>query len=209
MLGFDFFVKVVLISSSGALAPGPLSASTLAVGSRSGWKAGIMVSFGHMLVEFPLILLIGIGFIEFLKNRMFIITIGFLGSMFILIFGFLMMKEGLKGSQNTLMQENTRAPLIIGVLLTGLNPYFLLWWFMVGGILIVEAVLELGILGLLIMFTYHIWVDYVWLIFLAELSRRGKNVLKSKGYKVFLVTIGAILIIFGLQLLLPIIFLMF
>ncbi|RLF13604.1 MAG: lysine transporter LysE, partial [Thermoprotei archaeon] len=36
-----FLAKVSLISSSGALAPGPLTAATAALGVKRGWRGGL------------------------------------------------------------------------------------------------------------------------------------------------------------------------
>nr|MDO8134030.1 LysE family transporter [Candidatus Njordarchaeum guaymaensis] len=56
-----FLAKVVVISLSGALAPGPLTASTATLGAKRGWKAGFSVSVGHMLVELPLVVAVSLG----------------------------------------------------------------------------------------------------------------------------------------------------
>ena len=46
--------QVMAVSASGALSPGPLTVATMALGTRSGWKTGVFVSFGHALFELPL-----------------------------------------------------------------------------------------------------------------------------------------------------------
>jgi threonine/homoserine/homoserine lactone efflux protein len=62
--------------------------------------------------------------------------------------------------------------LVLGVGLTALNPYFILWWLTVGLGLVVQAV-ELGaLLGVLIMYVSHVWMDYAWLTGTAYLSAR-------------------------------------
>jgi len=61
----NFIVTVVLVTASGALAPGPLFFATVSHGTRSGAKGGLAFSIGHTLVEFPLVLLLALVFREF------------------------------------------------------------------------------------------------------------------------------------------------
>ena len=56
-----FLVDTVLISLSGVMAPGPVTAVTVGKGSESP-HAGALVAIGHGIVEFPLIALIFLGF---------------------------------------------------------------------------------------------------------------------------------------------------
>jgi threonine/homoserine/homoserine lactone efflux protein len=57
----SFVATVVLVTASGALAPGPLFFVTLSHGARSGAKSGIIFSAAHTLVEFALVLLLAGG----------------------------------------------------------------------------------------------------------------------------------------------------
>jgi len=202
MLGFDFFLKVVIISISGALSPGPLTAAILVAGTKRGWKAGFMASVGHMIVEFPLILIIGLGFALLLTNRLVILIISIIGSLFLLLLGILMIIDGLRKSSDKSILFEEQTPLLIGSLLSAFNPYFLLWWFFIGGVLIIEAVAIMGLIGLIILFLYHIWLDYAWLTLISHLAFRGKNLLKTKGYRIFLITMGVVISGFGINLLL-------
>ena len=83
----DFLFKVVIISVSGALAPGPLTAATASAGMKRGWKAGIEVSLGHTLVELPLVLLLSIGVVTIFENPKAHFVLGVLGSIFLFFFG--------------------------------------------------------------------------------------------------------------------------
>ena len=56
-----FMLSVVAISLSGVMSPGPLFAVTIAKASKDK-RAGILISLGHGVVEFPLMLLIYFGF---------------------------------------------------------------------------------------------------------------------------------------------------
>jgi len=201
MLPLEYIVKVVLITSSGALSPGPLTASTIAAGSNEGWKSGFKISVGHMAVEFPLVFLIAFGIASLLTTPIVEKVISFAGGTLLIILGVFMLKDVFKkelGDMNA-SSDTVRSPVIIGVLLSLLNPYFLVWWILVGGSLIIEAVAIAGLIGVGLMFIAHIWMDYAWLMLISELSKRGKQILKTKGYKALLAGISLALIFFGLD----------
>lgn len=61
-----FLFEAVLISLSGVLAPGPITAVTIGKGKESP-HAGAFVAIGHGIVEFPLIISIFYGFGYLLK----------------------------------------------------------------------------------------------------------------------------------------------
>ena len=199
MLPLEYLVKVIIITSSGALSPGPLTASTIAAGSNEGWKSGFKISVGHMAVEFPLVFLIAFGIATLLTTPIVEKVISFAGGTLLIILGVFMLKDVFKkelGDMNA-SSDTVRSPVMIGILLSFLNPYFLVWWILVGGALVIEAVILAGLIGVGLMFIAHIWMDYAWLMLISELSRRGKQILKTKGYKVLLAGISLALIFFG------------
>lgn len=53
---FSFIITVVLVTVSGALAPGPLFFTVISHGMKSGAKVGLAFSIGHTLFEFSLVL---------------------------------------------------------------------------------------------------------------------------------------------------------
>jgi threonine/homoserine/homoserine lactone efflux protein len=50
-----FLLQVFIISFSGAMQPGPVTAAAIAIGGRNRY-AGILLTLGHVIVEFPLML---------------------------------------------------------------------------------------------------------------------------------------------------------
>ena len=52
-----FLLSAIIISLSGVMAPGAVTAATIAQGTRSRW-AGLLISVGHGIVEMPLIFLL-------------------------------------------------------------------------------------------------------------------------------------------------------
>ena len=60
-----FLLKPVVVSLSGVMAPGPVTAATFVAGSRRR-HAGLWIALGHAVVEVPLMLLLAAGMGEFL-----------------------------------------------------------------------------------------------------------------------------------------------
>ena len=52
-----FLFQVVLISMSGVMQPGPVTAATVSIGAENKY-AGLLIAVGHGIVEFPLMILI-------------------------------------------------------------------------------------------------------------------------------------------------------
>ena len=66
MLLSAFLLEAVLISLSGVIAPGPVTAVTVSKGTKSP-HAGAMIALGHGIVEIPLMILMLYGFGDILK----------------------------------------------------------------------------------------------------------------------------------------------
>lgn len=182
--------------------PGPLFTANLLQGWKGGAKSGLMMSVGHMLVELPLVLLIGLGISSVTNFPGFSTIVGLIGGSALIVFGILQARNATRLSPTLDPIEagklNKRA-LALGVGLTMLNPFFIVWWFTVGLGLIVQAV-ELGALfGVLLMYVAHVWMDYAWLTGTAYLSARGKTFLGSRGYMYLLIALAILLIYFGIS----------
>ena len=66
-----FIATVILLTASGALAPGPLFFQTISQGTKTGARSGLIFSIAHTIVEFSLIMLLTFGLLA-VKNEMFI-----------------------------------------------------------------------------------------------------------------------------------------
>jgi len=195
-----FLATVVIVTASGALMPGPLFAANLLQGTKGGAKSGFMISVGHMLVELPLVMLIGVGISSLLNLPGFSTVVGLIGGSALILFGAFQIRDVTRSSFNVEAIEGTKVQkrsLMLGVGLTGLNPFFIVWWLTVGLGLVVQAV-ELGaLLGVFIMYLSHVWMDYAWLTGTAYLSARGKTLLKARGYRLVLAGLALLLVYFG------------
>ena len=93
----------------------------------------------------------------------------------------------------------TRNLFLIGLALTGLNPFFIIWWLTIGVNLILVSLEFAGLGGVVFMYACHVWVDYVWLTLVATFAKRGAKFLRHKVYHQIIAIFGAVLIYFGLS----------
>jgi len=197
-LDLGFIATVVLVSSSGVLSPGPLTFYTLGEGMRNGYRSGLHISTGHMLFEFPYVLALAAGFGSFLAQPVARMIAGLVGGSVLIIFAVLQALSALKlGTEKPKERRVFRSALVMGVVLTALNPFFLLWWVTVGSKLVLDALVLASASGLLVMYLSHIWMDYVFLGLASYLAHRGVNLLGSKPYRAILVAFSIILAYFG------------
>jgi threonine/homoserine/homoserine lactone efflux protein len=200
----DFGVEVVAVSASGVLAPGPLFFMNLLFGTRFGMLSGFKVANGHAIVELPLIVFLAAGLVTFDSARKYSDTIALIGGMAILAFAAMQIgsivkqKSGL-ANKPTSDFASSKGPFVGGVILTALNPFFLIWWFTIGLKLILDSAAFGLMTGLAILFVFHIWMDYAWLGSTAYLASRGSRLLKSKYYPLLIAALSAVLVYYGIS----------
>jgi threonine/homoserine/homoserine lactone efflux protein len=195
---FGFLGLVIVISASGVMSPGPLFAANVMYGLREGKISGIKMAIGHTIVEFPLILLLGIGFfsIESIPEIRTVITI--LGAAGLFGFAILQIRAVTK-EKFSIETKAGQGPFVTGILLSALNPFFIIWWLTIGLVLISESIQNFGIIGIVILFLFHIWMDYAWLFTIAAFSSKAKNYLSKRNFKIIIVGLSIVLIYFGID----------
>ncbi len=200
---FSFAIMVIAISASGVMSPGPLFAANIVYGLKEGKIAGLKMAVGHTIVELPLIILLGIGTVSIETFPEYRITLTIIGAIGLFSFAALQIKSIFK--KNFEKSRNpTKNSFFAGIFLTALNPFFLIWWFTIGFILITESIVLWGIYGILILFIFHIWMDYVWLFAIAGFASKAKNILSNRNYKMLIIGLSMILVYFGINFLLQI-----
>ncbi len=191
-----FFVLVVLISSSGVMSPGPLFTANIAYGLKDGTKAGLKMAAGHTVVEFPLIMLLGFGVFSLEVFPQFREMIAFFGALGLFGFAALQIRTVFKNKTN-LNVKSSNGAFIAGVLFTGLNPFFLIWWLTIGFKLISDSLILWSFAGIVILFFMHIWMDFLWLGSTAFLSKKSTYILSKRNYKILMICLSIILVYFG------------
>ena len=110
---FGFIVSAVAISLSGVMAPGPITAATLAAGSRSR-HAGAVIGLGHIIVELPLILLLVAGMGTLFESPGVQMGIGLAGGVVLVLMG-LQLLFSLPATQLDSQDAGGRHPLLTGM----------------------------------------------------------------------------------------------
>ncbi|MCJ7657133.1 MAG: LysE family translocator [Candidatus Atribacteria bacterium] len=193
MLLSAFLLEAVLISLSGVIAPGPVTAVTVSKGTKSP-HAGAMIALGHGIVEIPLMILMLYGFGDILKITYIKAIIGLLGGLFLLKMGLGL----LKGIKQTKIDSvnGPSSPLMAGIILTLANPYFLVWMATIGSILIFRSY-AFGLLGVTIFMVAHWSCDFLWLYFLSALSFKGGQFFGKRLQQVLFIICGVFLLFFS------------
>ncbi len=186
-------LSVVVISLSGVMAPGPMFAVTLAKSYRSPW-AGALVSLGHAVIEVPLILLIYFGFDQFFQNNFVQLGLSIAGGGMIIWMGIAMFR-----ARAEVVQKGKDLPynaFVAGILTSGFNPFFLLWWATVGSMLIMKF-LDFGPMGLALFIVVHWLCDLVWLSFVSVLIYRTHSLWGHRFQEWLFIACSLLLVGFG------------
>lgn len=208
----DFAGEVVLLSASGVLSPGPLFLINLVYGTKQGYRAGLKISSGHALIEFPLIFILAISFFQ-LTNASLVTSnlnvLGLIGGASIIIFAIIqIINTARKEARKNLFNNNNSnhnapfivdKPILLGIIFSALNPFFIAWWLTVGLKLISDSISLFGVItGSVLLFSFHIWMDYVWLVLTSYLISKGVSIIKTRYYYLLFVGLNVILTFYGL-----------
>ena len=199
-----FAASVILISISGVMAPGPLFVANVYYGTKGGLRSGLKMSIGHTIVELPLIILLGVGAFSMEAIPEFREIIAILGALGLFAFAGLQLRGALR-ARNVTDSTPKYGPVLAGVLLSGLNPFFIIWWLTIGFKLISDSMVLWSFWGIAIMFGLHIWMDYAWLGTTAHLSGRAMRFLSGRNHRFFIIGISAVLVYFGFSFLVDVI----
>ncbi|MCH8915586.1 MAG: LysE family transporter [Thaumarchaeota archaeon] len=199
----EFAVLVIVISASGVMAPGPLFAATVSYGLREGSRAGFKMAVGHTIVEFPLVILLGIGVFSLESFPEFRTIISIFGAITLFVFATIQIRATI-GEKKLVFSNPKQSPLIAGIVLTALNPFFIIWWLAIGFKLISDAMLMWALAGILIVFVLHIWMDFVWLGIVSFLASKSSRILSNRNYKILMIGLSIMLIYFGITFLVDI-----
>lgn len=192
-----FAVTVIIVSASGVMAPGPLLAANITHGMAGGMRAGLAVAAGHAAVELPLVLAVAAGAVSLTTVPGAERAIAVAGAVGLFAFAAMQARASLKKSDGVAAPGHS--PLISGALMTGLNPFFLVWWMTVGLKLISDAAREWSAPGVLAMFGMHVWMDFAWLAATAYLASRGGKLLPEKSKRVVGLALSAAMVYFGVS----------
>jgi threonine/homoserine/homoserine lactone efflux protein len=192
-----FIASVVLLSLSGVLMPGPVTAVTVARGADSP-HAGAWVSVGHGVIEFPLMALIYFGAGVLFQTGAARIGIGIAGGAILLWMGIGMLRDYDRADAPEAAAESRfgGSPFVAGMVLSAGNPYFLVWWATAGAALISQS-WEFGLIGFAVLAVTHWLCDFTWYYFLSALSFGGGKFFGRKVQQAVFVACGFVLLYFS------------
>ena len=188
-----FLLSAAGISLSGVMMPGPLTAATITKGYRDK-NAGLMIGLGHGVIEIPLMALIYFGFAQFFASPEVKRIIGVAGGLMLIFMGSMIFWSSRKATAEP--ADLPYNSLVTGIIMTGSNPYFFLWWATIGIALIVSAA-TFGIIGLLLFAIVHLSCDIVWEQFVSMSVFRTKHLWTQKVQKIVFGICALALIGFG------------
>jgi threonine/homoserine/homoserine lactone efflux protein len=174
--------------------PGPMFAVTVAKSYRSPW-AGAKIAVGHAIIEVPIILLIYYGFARFFEHQTVQLILSLLGGGMLIWLGigmFRARKEVVRGGKDLAYNA-----VIAGIVMSAMNPFFLLWWATVGSMLVMKFV-GFGAIGLPVFIMTHWLCDLIWLSFVSVLIYRTKALWGQKFQEWVFIICSLLLIGFGI-----------
>ncbi|HOJ97040.1 MAG TPA: LysE family transporter [Methanospirillum sp.] len=185
-----------IIGLTGALAPGPTLIATIRSSLHNGWTGGPRVTFGHIIAEMGIVVLIAAG-ISSLPDTLRPVLSG-VGGIALIIFGAMT----LCGSREAVILTDSDSghasgPVIAGLVTSVSNPYFWIWWFSVGSALLISS-LNQGIIGIIAFITGHWASDLAWFTLVSVSIHRSRTMLSTRTYRGILILCGIFLVIFGL-----------
>lgn len=186
-----------LVSLSGVMMPGPVSAMAVTEGSRRGPTAGPLLTVGHAAAEAVMLALLVLGMSRALQQPPVVGAIGILGGGVLAWMGWGIAAAAWR-DRLALPQEHGaaagRSLVRAGLLTTISNPYWLLWWATVGAAYFVRFSRfgPLAVAGLF--FFGHVGLDLGWNSFLALVVGKGRRRIPASAFRVVLGGCGLFLI---------------
>jgi len=188
-----FLLSAAGISLSGVMMPGPLTAATITKGYREKY-AGIWIALGHAVVELPLIALIYFGFAHFFASPEAKKVIGLAGGLMLIVMGSMMLRAIKKTAGEA--ADLPYNSFVTGIIMTGTNPYFFIWWATIG-IALVATSAGFGIWGLFLFAAVHWSCDLVWEQFVSMSVFKTRHLWTQKVQRVVLGICALVLVGFG------------
>jgi len=188
-----FLASAAVVSLTGVMLPGPLTAATITKGYGDR-HAGARIAAGHAVIEIPIIALIYLGFERFVISPRVETAIYLAGGLMLIYLGIRMFRATGKaiGAAGGLPASS----LLTGIVITGANPAFYIWWATVGAALVAGAA-AFGLTGVILFALVHLPCDFVWSEFLSVGTFESRRWWTKKVQKIVFTVCALILAGFG------------
>lgn len=199
---WTIFLSALVVGYSGAIMPGPMLTYCMQRSLKDGPKAGFLLVAGHALLEVLVVILLSLGLGTILQSNPAQITIGCLGGALLLWMGGGMVLDALRNRVSIQVEsaqdrKSMGSLVLSGVVLSATNPYFILWWAMVGTGMMTSAYAAAGFAGVAVFYLGHILSDATWYGFVSILLGTTRRFIKPMLYRGIIVALGAVLLYFG------------
>jgi threonine/homoserine/homoserine lactone efflux protein len=192
-----FLLSAAGISLTGVMLPGPMTAATIAKG-YSNKHAGAWIAVGHAIIEVPLIAIIYtviyFGFEHSIDAPQVEMGIYLAGGLMLLYLGFRMFRA--TGEATDAVGGLPASSLVTGIVITGTNPAFYIWWATVGTALVTGAAV-FGLAGVILFTIVHLPCDFAWSEFLSVSTYESRRWWTQKVRKIVFSVCALVLAGFG------------
>ena len=171
---FEILAAWFVLSLTGALAPGPLTAAVIMQSSKHGRLHGILPMVGHAIVEVGIIAAIILSVQALTLSPVVIdLLVGF-GGVVIVLFGALALRDYRYAEDEHSEEAKTMTASSVieataqGAAVSIFSPYFLLWWFGVGlaNVTVLVGSLQIGVgtvfLAGVLIYVTHVSTDFIY-----------------------------------------------
>lgn len=191
------FASSFVIAFSGALMPGPLLTAAISESSQRGFIVGPLMIAGHAVLELVLVIALLTGLAPFLQLPVVFVATALSGA--IILFW---MAWGMIRSLPSLHlfwdadQKQRRNPVLSGILMSVVNPYWTIWWATIGlGYILYSR--QFGLAGVAFFFTGHILADLAWYSLVTAAVAGGRRFLTDRLYRGLIAVCAAFLVAFA------------
>jgi threonine/homoserine/homoserine lactone efflux protein len=192
-----YLLSGLLLGLSAGLAPGPLLTLVIGESLRHGSRAGVKVALAPLLTDLPVVGLTLLAVRQFSRFNPLLAAISTLGGLVVLTIGYRTFR-----TQGMILP--TAAPakdraLLKGVAVNLCSPHPWLFWFTVGGPLLLQAGTESIPAAVGFVATFYLMLIGAKLV-LAQLVGRWRQLLRGRGYLLTMRLLGLLLMAFALLL---------
>ncbi|MHC1625768.1 MAG: LysE family transporter [Methanoculleaceae archaeon] len=189
------FTIAFIVGLTGTLVPGPTLVATVGMAVRRGWRAGPLVTLGHIIVEAVICMAIVAGACTI--DPSWTRTIAIAGGCVLIVSGGLTLRQTRSLSINLEVGGSGGNAVAAGVITSVANPYFWIWWLSVGSAFLITG-LQDGIFVAVAFMAGHWSADLGWYTIISAGIDRGRMIISVEWYRRILFACGIFLIGFGI-----------
>lgn len=183
----------ILLGLSAGLSPGPLLALVIAETLRHDIKAGIRVALAPLITDFPIIVITVFVLNHLSRFHIILGCITLAGAFLVLFLGYDSFRVKPLEVNTTLARQRS---LLKGIFVNAMSPHPYLFWFSVGGPILLKLLEKQWITGILFLCGFYFFLVGS-KVAIALLVNRSRSFLQGKSYLVIMKILGLLLIGFS------------